>query len=102
ARATARPVAVPPVRAILPTSGWLTSASPVARRPGTTFRAPSGNPTSAASRATSIIDADVTSDGFTTTVLPAASAGPAAIIVRNTGEFHGVITAITPIGSRSV
>ena len=102
ASATARPVAVPPVRAILLTSGCVTSASPVSRRPGTTFSAPSGKPTSVASRATSTIEADVTSDGLTTTVFPAASAGPAAIIVRKTGEFQGVITAITPSGSRSV
>ena len=84
------------------TRGCVTRASPVARRPGTTFSAPSGNPTSVASLATSSIDADVTSEGLTTTVLPAASAGPAAIIVRNTGEFHGVTTATTPSGSRRV
>ena len=52
--------------------------------PVTTLSTPAGKPTSVASRATSSIDAGVTSDGLTTTVLPAASAGAAAIIVRNT------------------
>ena len=48
------------------------------------------------------IDAEVTSDGLTTTVLPAASAGATAIIVRKSGEFQGMITPTTPSGSRSV
>jgi hypothetical protein len=39
---------------------------------------------------------------LTTTVLPAASAGAAAIMVRNTGEFHGVMIATTPSGSGTV
>ena len=56
----------------------------------------------AASRITSMIEAEVTSDGLTTTVLPAARAGATAIMVRKTGEFHGVMTATTPRDSRSV
>ena len=50
----------------------------------------------------SIIEAGATSDGLITTVLPAASAGATAIMVRNIGEFHGMMTPTTPSGSRSV
>ena len=98
----ARPVSIPPVTEIFATSGWRTSASPTGPRPVTTFRTPGGRPTSVASRATSSIDVEVTSDGFTTTVLPAASAGATAIIDRNAGEFQGMITPTTPRGSRTV
>ena len=37
-----------------------------------------------------------------TMVLPAASAGPTVMIVRNVGEFHGTIAATTPSGSCTV
>ena len=41
--ATARPASTPPVKAILATSVWLTSASDVARSPVTTLSTPFGN-----------------------------------------------------------
>ena len=63
---------------------------------------PAGMPDSSASRASSIADADVISDGFRTIVLPAASAGASDITAMKVGEFHGVITPTTPSGSRSV
>ena len=47
-------------------------------------------------------DAGVTSEGLITMVLPAASAGAAAMMLRKVGEFHAVMTPMTPIGSRSV
>ena len=74
---------------------WVLDERPAGRRraPVMTLRTPGGKPTESASSATASIDADVTSEGFTTTVFPAASAGAAAIIVRNTGEFHGVTIA---------
>ena len=99
---TARPASTPPVSEILSTSGCSTSALPVSPSPVMTLKTPGGKPTPAASSATASIDADVTSDGLTTTVLPAASAGAAAIMVRNTGEFHGVMIATTPSGSGTV
>ena len=67
-----------------------------------TLKTPGGNPTASASSATASIDADVTSDGLTTTVLPAASAGAGGHHGRNTGEFHGVTIATTPSGSGTV
>ena len=42
------------------------------------------------------------SEGFTITVLPAASAGASVYIVSSTGEFHGMMIPTTPSGSRSV
>ncbi len=38
--------------------------------------------------------------GFTTTVLPASSAGASLVIMRMTGKFQGVIAATTPSGVR--
>ncbi len=42
----------------------------------------------------------VSSDGFTTTVLPQASAGPTFHVIKRSGRFHGQITAMTPFGRR--
>ena len=42
----------------------------------------------------------VSSDGFTTTVLPHASAGPTFHVMSSSGRFHGATTAITPLGTR--
>ena len=70
------PVATEPVSATMSTSGWLISASPVGwPRPVTTFRTPLGS-VSAASSAKRMVVMGVVSAGFSTTVLPAASAGP--------------------------
>ena len=58
-----------------------------------------GNPASAKSGANSSIEADVNSDGLMTAVHPAASAGASFQLVSVRGEFHGVMIAITPLGS---
>jgi hypothetical protein len=42
----------------------------------------------------------VSSEGFTTTVLPQASAGPTFHVISSSGRFHGQITATTPLGRR--
>ena len=42
------------------------------------------------------------SDGLTTTVLPAASAGASFHAISISGEFHGVIATTTPSGSARV
>ena len=49
--------------------------------------------------ASSIIDAEVNSDGLTTAVQPAASAGASFQLVSVSGEFQGVMIATTPFGS---
>ena len=54
--------------------GWLTSAAPVSRSPQTTLNTPSGR-NSAITSAIQTVLAGVVSDGLSTIVLPAASAG---------------------------
>src|SRR6218665_1556553 len=93
---TARPASTPPVKAILATPQWSMSASAVSRPPVTTFRTPRGNPICSANLPASMIDAELTSAGLMTTVLPAASAGATALVVRKSGEFHGMMTPTTP------
>ena len=53
-------------------------------------------------RASSSTDADVNSEGLTTAVQPVASAGASFQLVSVNGEFHGVMIATTPFGSRFV
>ena len=50
-------------------------------------------------RASSSIDPDVNSDGLTTAVHPTASAGASFQLVSVSGEFQGVMIAMTPLGS---
>jgi hypothetical protein len=64
-----------------------------------TLTTPLGNPASANSGANSSIDADVNSDGLMIAVHPAASAGASFQLVSVSGEFQGVIMAMTPFGS---
>ena len=47
------------------------------------------------------VDSGVSSEGFMTTVLPAASAGPSFQLVNISGKFQGTIWPTTPMGSRS-
>ena len=48
------------------------------------------------------VDAGECSDGLTTNVQPAASAGASFQVISSSGEFHGVIAPTTPTGSRRV
>jgi len=101
--ATARPVAVDPVNATLSTPGCPASAAPTSRDwPVTTLTTPGGNPASAISSAKPSVDAGACSDGLITTVQPAARAGASFHVMSSSGEFHGVIAATTPTGSRRV
>lgn len=71
-----RPLSVPPVKDTMRTSGCPTSATPASWPvPGSTFSSPGGRPASSAMRATASPVDGVTSDGLSTTALPAASAG---------------------------
>ena len=98
-----RPVSVPPVNAILETSGCRTSASPAsAPKPVTTLTTPGGMPASSTSGISSSSDAEVCSLGLITIVFPPASAGASFISVSRSGEFQGVIAPTTPIGWRRV
>jgi hypothetical protein len=97
------PVSVDPVKAILSTSGWSTSASPARPpNPGTTFTTPGGRSSSSISAANASADTGVSSDGLTTIVLAPASAGQSFHASITSGEFQGMIAPTTPIGSRRV
>ena len=68
----------------------------------TTFTAPGGKPASVISSAKPSVEAGACSDGLITTVHPAARAGATFQVISSSGEFHGVIAATTPTGSRRV
>src|SRR4029453_4803162 len=94
------PAAPPPVKPMCRTRGWVTNGSPTSDpSPVTTLTTPLGNPASDTIAASSTIEAEVNSDGLTTTVQPAARAGASFQLVRVSGEFHGVMMATTPLGS---
>ena len=100
---TADPPATEPVNVTCATCGWSTTAAPVVSpRPTTTLQAPRGSPAASNASATTSVDSGATSDGLTTTVLPAASDGATPRTICDSGEFHGVMCATTPSGSRSV
>ena len=46
------------------------------------------------------VESGVISEGFSTTVFPAASAGPIFQLVNMSGKFHGTICPTTPMGAR--
>ena len=68
---------VEPVKPIASTSGCSASASPASLpKPETTFSTPGGSPASSASSPSRAAVNGERSDGFNTTELPVASAGP--------------------------
>ncbi|VWB90748.1 hypothetical protein BLA6993_04328 [Burkholderia lata] len=99
--ASSLPTRVEPVNDSLRTTDELVSVSPIATAsPDTTLNTPAGTPARSASTASANADSGVSSDGFSTIVQPAASAGPALRVIIASGKFHGVIAATTPTGSR--
>ncbi len=91
------------MKAIFATSGCSTSRCPHTEPgPATTFTTPSGMPASSAIRSNSSAVSGVSSAGFSTTVFPAASAGPSFQPAIVSGKFQGVIRPTTPSGSRKV
>ena len=62
---------------------------------------PFGRPVSCTNFANSIKGAGASSDDFITTVFPAAKAGATFVAIKNICEFHGMMHAMTPIGSRT-
>ena len=98
-----RPTSVEPVNATLSTSGLVVSTSPITPPgPEMMFTTPGGNPTSSTIRASSSAFSGVSDAGFSTIVLPVASAGPSFHTAISSGKFHGMMEAHTPIGSRMV
>ena len=100
ARMTCLPTSVEPVNATLRTSGCAASRAPtMCPGPVTTFSTPGGKPTSCAARASSSSVSGVWASGLTTTVFPAARAGPSFHTASSRGKFHGTMPAQTPTGS---
>ena len=102
-RITPCPTNVEPVNTTLRTAGWSTNRCPtIDPLPGMTVKTPSGMPASSASSPSRIAVSGVSSAGLSTTVLPAASAGPKPQPAIGIGKFHGTITPMTPSGSLNV
>ena len=67
----------------------------------TTLTTPAGmSVSSAMSRPSTVADHGVSGAGLSTTVLPAARAGPSLARFRLSGKFHGVMAPTTPTASR--
>ncbi|MDT4887681.1 hypothetical protein FQZ97_1241560 [compost metagenome] len=61
---------------------------------------PAGIPASIANWAIRMAVSGDFSEGFSTTELPVARAGPSFHAAISSGKFHGTIAATTPTGSR--
>ena len=94
------PPAVPPVKDIILTSLCDIKGSPVLLpKPVTTFKTPGGKSASSKTSINSRVEQLDCSDGFKTTVFPAAMHGANFQINVPIGEFQGRICATTPYGS---
>ncbi len=93
------PTAVDPVKVTLSTPGCDVSACPVAAPPLTTFTTPSGSPASSIASVSTPMLSGASGAGLSTTVHPAASAGPSFNAAMKSGVFHGMIAPTTPTGS---
>ena len=94
------PARVEPVKLTMSTSLCALSAAPtVGPSPLTRLNTPAGTPASSRISAKIIAFDGASSDGLSTIVLPAASAGATLAQIWLSGQFHGVIIATTPIGS---
>src|SRR3546814_12506254 len=97
------PTVVLPVNDTALTAGCTTIASPTfGPSPCTMLSTPAGNPIFAASSPSIVAVIGVISDGFATTVLPAASAGAIFQVNRYSGRFNGETVVPMPRGWRSV
>jgi hypothetical protein len=97
------PAPVPPVNEIFATAGCPVIASPMtALLPGRTVTSPSGSPDATTISINAMATRGVHSAGLRTTALPAARAGAIFCASEAIGEFHGVIAATTPNGSRTL
>ena len=93
------PTPVEPVNATLSMSGSRTSAAPAAPSPGTIDTTPGGSSASWRISASSSAVSGVVSAGFSTEVLPQASAGASFQAAISSGKFQGTIWAATPSGA---
>ena len=100
ARPIRRAVCGEPVKLSRARSGCAASAAPASSPlPCTTLSTPAGRPASAATSASIEQVSGVHSGSLSTTVFPAARAGPTFQVPSISGAFQGVISAATPEGS---
>ena len=92
------PTSVEPVKATLSPPSDLTIAAPVLPSPVTMLTTPGGSSAWRTTSQKSNADNGVVSAGFSTTVLPAASAGAIFQASISNGKFHGMICPATPTG----
>ena len=94
------PARVEPVKLTISTSGWTESWLPTpGPSPFTRLKTPAGIPAASTISAKTYEESGATSEGFSTTVQPAASAGATFRTTWFIGQFQGVMSAQTPIGS---
>jgi hypothetical protein len=96
----ALPTSVDPVKATLSTPAS-TSAAPVRPSPVTMLTTPGGRSAWRSTSQKSSAVSGVVSAGFSTTVLPAASAGAIFHASMRSGKFQGMIWPATPSGRGS-
>ena len=90
------------MKLIISTSGctdsWLPTPAP---SPFTRLKTPAGTPASSSTSAKTIDDKGAISEGFSTQVSPASSAGITFSVTWFIGQFQGVIRPTTPTGSHA-
>src|SRR5438132_5751042 len=96
------PTTSEPVNVTMSTSGCVVSSSPAAASPVTTLTTPGGKSAASNTSASANASSGVYGEGFSTTVLPIASAGPSFQRSRYRGKLNGVIAATTPTGSLKI
>ncbi|OAH09487.1 hypothetical protein STSP_71970 [Streptomyces jeddahensis] len=99
-REMASPVANPPVKDTMRTSGAATIAAAMPASPLTTVTISSGRPASMRVSTRRSADSGVSADGLRMTALPPAMAGPSLWATRLRGSLNGVMAAMMPSGSR--
>ena len=101
-RATSRPTADEPVKDTSATRGSSVRSRATSAGPGSTLRAPAGQPAASASSARARIASGVWSGGLITTGQPAPIAGPSLWAAIRSGKLKAGMPATTPTGSATV
>src|SRR5688500_17139457 len=94
-------IGVEPTKLTAFTSGCSSSTSTASLSPCTTLSTPAGSPASANTSAMNTADDGSFSLGFSSTVLPQASALPIIHSGTIAGKLKGVMQATTPTGCRT-
>ena len=103
ALSTRMPARVEPVKETMSMPGCEDSAAPtVGPSPSTRLKTPGGTPASCRISAMTWPESGAISEGFSTIVQPAASAGATLQAIWLAGQFQGVMSPQTPTGSRTI